>query len=934
MTSLVHRRAASKAPTSGNAGKDVPVSWEERCARLQEENRQLKVQRNEQDQLIKDLNTKFRRLVRDYKAMTGVAPTIEAGSSTTPRSARSNSSLVSKLAAVEAQRDSAQKQLADMKRILKMRGGPLSTVLHQGDETLQYKQESIDEYLARHEREAIRSGSADRRRASSSHGSQRGSTPERSPSRTSRTSPSKPERGNEATLYNRIHELENEVSMLRRQRDDDARTIRNLESELSRARSGSSHLSTVAMSHYPHVTTGAAASDQSRELQNLREKVAADSAHIEALKRERDNLEFKLRMRPSSEDYQGYRSMDADPDTMIRLQREITEKSSQVTLLTSRFSHSQEQVQMLKNECDRLVDEIRSMHSQNAEIKRRMFDLEQEKNTLELKSDRVNELEVAYKLKADEVMNCEQKLLSLVDRLQSCSRETEMQVRRSCQDRFAELESMRDEADRLRRAKEHDNFTLKQDLSDSKAAIKNLKEELEQYKADVQKLRSENHELQEKAALMGSVPADLTDDVHKAMAMMTLKKKRDDELDMGELWKGIEWSDGWEASRMREAVSTATFDLQLADQRHQQLTEQLTEKTALLTGISKERDELLDENITLRRRITGIQTTLTKRMLQAAQDLKKESNASLTFTLTNIQCDPRITAAPDGSTFSPTLFFTLDGLEGYELAVSDHFYRTTSELAVLFVFGNLPVQPSTMDRIASATFVLQLHQSYGTECDVVAAGTIDGSSLLNGYDGSGIVSLSIDLVGVDGGAVGAVQGTATLSEEYVPFLLERKVGDPSTARLSYESLQANVLSLRSVAALRIHVYRATGLRSDGHIPQPYVFYTVTNVPAGLSSFIGDTVIHPSGSTVTANPTFDVNPREHQVIMDMNVVRFLHQAVVSFIVFDATSKDFETNLGVAAVPLERLLRSPTETIQTTETLHPQGTLEIGISWIMG
>ena len=61
-----------KARVSGNVGREaVHDSIEERYQRILQENRELKIQRNELQEKLKDLTTKFRKLTRDLVA-TGV----------------------------------------------------------------------------------------------------------------------------------------------------------------------------------------------------------------------------------------------------------------------------------------------------------------------------------------------------------------------------------------------------------------------------------------------------------------------------------------------------------------------------------------------------------------------------------------------------------------------------------------------------------------------------------------------------------------------------------------------------------------------------------------------------------------------------------------------------------------------------------------------
>ncbi|KEG09947.1 hypothetical protein DQ04_04411080, partial [Trypanosoma grayi] len=144
-----------------------------------------------------------------------------------------------------------------------------------------------------------------------------------------------------------------------------------------------------------------------------------------------------------------------------------------------------------------------------------------------------------------------------------------------------------------------------------------------------------------------------------------------------------------------------------------------------------------------------------------------------------------------------------------------------------------------------------------------------------------------------------------------------------------EAMRAALVALRSVVALRVQVFRAADLRATPP-PQPYVFYTAS-APSGLSC-VRDTTVRTSTKAFTTDPVFDVEPIEHRVVVDQELLLFIAEGAVVFVVFDERAKEVRANLGVAEVPLRPLLASPQAVVRTTEVLHPQGTLTVGLSWV--
>ena len=156
----------------------------------------------------------------------------------------------------------------------------------------------------------------------------------------------------------------------------------------------------------------------------------------------------------------------------------------------------------------------------------------------------------------------------------------------------------------------------------------------------------------------------------------------------------------------------------------------------------------------------------------------------------------------------------------------------------------------------------------------------------------------------------------------------------SEARISAANLRAALLALRAVKALRITVHRCSDLLSHNGPPTPYIFYT--SKPVGNIQLVEDTTVYTRTKVISANPAFDSEPRDHSIgsgVVTPAILRHIEESCITFIVFDHLNSDPAFNLGVAEVPLKPLLMGPTATIVTSEKLHPQGSIEISISWVM-
>ncbi|ESL10267.1 hypothetical protein TRSC58_02003 [Trypanosoma rangeli SC58] len=663
---------------------------------------------------------------------------------------------------------------------------------------------------------------------------------------------------------------------------------------------------------------------------------------IDALTREKDALALKLRLAQQENAERSKELAAVDPTVLIQLQNEVHDKSKQIPVLTSRIQRAQQQAETLRGECSRLVEELKRIHAMHADTKRQLFEAEHEKSLLQVRCTRLEELEVTVQRKSEELIHVEQELLRTAGTLQTCNRETEEAVRRELSSRIADLQEMRDSAELRRREKESQLLNAQHQLAEMKRQLEVVHGDAAMYREQLKKAEMEISELTARATLMGHAAEELGDEhVQRALTVAAIRKtssrrsgavgEAEEALDM---WDALKWDDDWEADQLREALASAALDMELANTRCSQMSTQVEQSRSLLQQLSQERDVLLEENIEMRRRLSHVQTVFAKRQLEAYRAAKERGADStdartglISFHIQGVECDAgllRSLGIGEAAGAAVTLFFTMDGLQSYDTMLSPTFYAMDELLDIWFRYDHLDRDEVTVADIRNTTFLFQLHQVKGATNAIVAMGEIPGVALLSCRELT--VSERVPMVNGNGEPAGAITVEMCASNLMLPVLLDRQLSSPL---FTAEALRATLVRLRSVVALRVQVFRADGLLGTP-VPQPYVFYT-TSAPAGLSC-VRDTVVRPSSKSFTTDPVFDADPVDHRLVMDRELVEFMVVGAVVFIVFDEQAKDVQANLGVVEVSLRPLLESPQTVVRTTEVLHPQGTLSVGLSWV--
>lgn len=634
-----------------------------------------------------------------------------------------------------------------------------------------------------------------------------------------------------------------------------------------------------------------------------------------------------------------------------------------------------------------------------------------------LLQNRVQQLEADLALRTQEGKDMEKRLMDLVDTLQSCQREAETAVREESRAQIAQLQRDVEQAHDERRQKEKELLDARQSLKDAVRRAEILQADINMYKAHLEAQSSKDYRQGVEgasASMPGQPRPELNvgsrtegdtiprtgfsaDEMQRIMAVAALLKRSREMCSDGtplyknggdslDLFESLGWDEKWEAKQLREALATAALDTELATQQCEELRAQAERYRLQLEKMTAERDELLEENIEWRHRITHVQTVFAKQQLhhyrQALEGAASRVDSpgeqlvpgagKVSVCLRSVVFDEAVVSIlhlPDrqGPT---TLFFTLDGLRSFDTMISPTFYSLDGGLPeFMFQYDGLSPDTTTAAEIRSTPFVLQLHQGTEQGSRIIAQGELSGARVLQAREMS--MEEPLTLVTGDGVAIGHVLVEFSCAGLLLPVLLGLP-GSPgvSDVGLSAMEVKAAMVALRSVIALRIQVVKLEGICGaydfydgintdvdagkqsaalDATPPalhrstafSPYVFYTSSSPLPALSP-VRDTAVYPLTGGVNTSQRivegserdvvlFDAAPIEHRVTVDPEMIHFLWHSHVVFVVFDTQSSDIEQNLGTVEVPLRPLLESPQVVIQQTSVLHPRGKLTIGFSW---
>jgi hypothetical protein len=977
---------------------DASVDWQERCMRLAEENHQLKLERNQQEQQLTELNSQFARLKRDFKMGTPRASEGGGGEGdeNAPTATQYKAAL-SKLQAVTRQRDEALQQVSDLKaKLARFKNYDKAGIAPPPVSPSQSMGASATAGKSRPSTASPRGGAVsvmDILTGGAGFGGARSTSLDPLPfhyqsQQASFLIPSGARPGESVALDAHraaVQELEQRVQR-------DAGRIRDLMNERDSLRAQQDVAAHARSSFAPDRSRAEAdrTAAAEAELISLRQRCATMQSRLETVTLERDRLQSELsRASPNHGQsssplasahqpqfefvstaersvafdqplgsgmaagihYRSQRTLEGlgGSDGANGVRAAVAEQTAQLTVLARRFEDAQSHAVSLQRECERLVGELKAIHNSLADEKRRVFQLEHEKATLTVKAARTDDVERALTMKNEELIRCEQELLRMVDKLQECARETESQVRLEYNTRVLDLEGMRDEADRTRRAKERELFNVQLELQETKRQLEATREDLAHFRARYESTSNERADLASKLASHIAAHPMTATAAEETVSRLMKPSLSERQAELNVLSEGAQWDENWELTKAREALSAALLDNELAEGRLVVVERDLKSKGEALVLCTKQRDELLEENLSLRERLSHFNVTQVRRE-RAAIESQAGQPGAVAITVDYIKCtEDALRLDGESGDIAPALFVSLDGLSGFQSAVSEMVYTMDGEVQLPFEFKGLSAGSDALAAMRSDQVELQLHRSVGLAAHIVASGSIAFTRLLGrcAEDG-GDATIEVPLQRGDGGTAASLTLRVKVSNIGLAYTVAGKSVAKDRAEVSTayalatlgrgdvaDKINSWLLAFRAVRALRVTVTRATNLavNARGVAPTPYVFYTATGAEDDFTA-ITDTVVHTTGALMTQNPSFDAVPRDHAVTIGSALFDFLQAGAITFVIFDsqADDGDVDSNLGTAVVQLATLVESPQATIVRALPLHPSGHLEVALSWL--
>lgn len=1056
-----HRSTPPKSAAAGHGSTAAlsasEATWFDKYHKLLEEHMRIKQERKEQEQRLTDITTKFRKVTRDLKLSgfdSGEAST--AADEILQPYQREIRELKERLQQVTAERDSARADAAELRKLMGMRPAGSMTGSSSGGGG------------GRHASSAAAAGIVDVSSLVNRKQSLGGSGhPSSSSSSSDDVLKLRVALNEEIVKNDRLSQhCENlraqlavaaaASSMSASNNNNQQYHNNGMNRSPARQQSpvrgvGVQSSSTVSTGAYQNVSSNSNAAEISQLNARLIEyKAALDASQRDKVEVERQLHEAKMRLASSQQQQQpsggasssafmmsgstpqqqygtpnlrggsgvvsaaaaagpastsSYAAAAADHAAHSALQHINTDLTAQVASLAQRLDFSNGQVQTLRAECERLLNEIKRAHGDVADARRETFEAQQRLSATQVKAGRVDELEASLQSKTEDYRRCEQELYQLVDRLKTCNRETESQVRSEFQGRLRDAETLRDEAEAARRMRERELSSVTQDLASCRRDVRSKDSEIEHLTAELHKARRQNDELQHKAQTQRFASQRDASDAHlvqEAVASVMSSNQAlhhphphhhhtaaaaataGGSMSATPLFDGAtsSWNEKWELQQIREQAAAAILDRETAEQRASDFELAVRRKSELLETVMEERDQLLAENLELRRRLSGVQTCFTRTLEESSMIKQQLDNSTMMMAGGGALVASSSSASPPHRSASITVTLSgiflkgfsglhiasLEGVAGFECGVSDPFAvlgdgtPTGPSIEVPFRFSHISLDDEhTLHALRDAFFSLQLHQVRdGSKAALVAIARVPVGASVAACLETGNTCSRIELLGGDGSVVGGSTFVTSVDNAALPLALLPPIDAKASAAVKLgfatasadpDAMRSLLLRMRAVRGVRIQILRCNGLYNGAdpnRVLTPYVFYTTTleqragRIAAGgggagdwpLAHIISDTAVHTRTRAVTNDPVFDVEPKDFTFrVFDPQVAAFFRHAMLSFVVYDVNCERPEEHVGMVSVPLAGLLESPSVSlIKNDVPLDPRGTISFTVSWI--
>ncbi|XP_026166675.1 protein fantom isoform X2 [Mastacembelus armatus] len=683
------------------------------------------------------------------------------------------------------------------------------------------------------------------------------------------------------------------------------------------------------------------------EIRNLENVIESQQSHMEEMEGAAKLLRAELRKKEAEyedrllqvrqQQTTSLRSHVNNNVTMMKLQKQLADRSNAVTELEGRFLQLQESQRTLKASHDAAIHKVDELSAELKDERLRSLDLEKELQSsvisrmkLEQLQERISELEQEKDL-------LKQNNEKLVNSTFDVSQQQKWQIQeQQLKLQIAQLET-----------------ALKADLVDKNEILDKIKAERdtneklteENKKLHVQFLeqKQQTEELNERLKFYSrDNEYDITELTEALLQIRTQKSQRSGALSfLNEVEEG--GGSGGTESAIRELRAAHAETIQELEKTRNilSLESKISKdyKAELESVLRKMQSDKVEYEQKLERQTQLLDTRAVKiRKLEAqlrdiaygtktyvfkpdatAEDEADEFDESLHLDRGENLLELQIVSA----TLSPS---ALDALGDCELStfVTYAFY--------LFDLHSTPVatghkpkygftsryvvsmDEQLLDYLHRHSVTVELHQALGLDWRTLATGHLRLQPLL---EQDGTVHGSIPLVGACDEA---------RSFGSVDYWMRAKIPMAETFRLHKEKTKAAQLQPHSSSwnELSVRVQRCRDLKSrNSQQPSPYVVYKLFNFPDYPTATIQD----------CCDPHFN-DFKSYSVLMDVDLHQYLKSELLQFYVFDYKEEQMDTYLGKARVPLLSLAqdRGVTGVFELTDPSgHPAGDIEVTLKW---
>ncbi|CAB1422157.1 unnamed protein product [Pleuronectes platessa] len=648
------------------------------------------------------------------------------------------------------------------------------------------------------------------------------------------------------------------------------------------------------------------------ESRNLEKVIETQRSHMEEMEGELEQLwkkeaEYEERLlQVRQQQTNKLRSHVNDNTTMIKLQKQLVDRSHAVTELEARFLQLQESQRMLKASYDAAMLKVDELMAQLKDERLKSLEMkkwQQSSNSSKIGMEQLQQQIGEVQQERDELRENNEKLLSSAF---DVSQQQKWQIQeQQLKLQIAQLET-----------------ALKADLVDKNQILDNIKAE-----RDInEKLTEENKKLQIQVLEQKQQAEDLrdrvtpprreNDEAELTEALLLIqKRKAERSSELGFLGEAVEGGSSsiqelraahaetiQELEKTRNILSTESkisnnykVELEAVERklnRDKEEFEQKLERQAQLLDMRKAKIKKLEAQ--LRDTAYGTKTYVFHPDVQdedqAEEALHLEHGENLLeLQIVSASLSPSaLGLLGDGgfSTFCTYTFYLFEPHSTPVLTGHTPKYGFTSKYVV-------SVDDRFLDYLHRCSVTVELHQALGLDWRTLARGRLRLQQLL---EQDGKVHGSVPLVASSGGltSVGSVDYWLKLRipmTETIRLFKERlkPVGCINTALQEEAQLQPSISSWND---LSISVGRCGDLRSGGsQQPSPYVVYRFFDFSDHPTAMVPD----------SCEPNFN-DLHSFSVLTDVVLDQYLRSEQLQFYVFDYREQQMDTYLGKAGVHL--------------------------------